>query len=74
MSFNTDEIVKLRSYLENKFRCPGLAMKKREKADDSVEVTLNGEYVGIIHKDTEDGDLSYHFTMTILDIDLEEAA
>ncbi|WP_423724837.1 DUF3126 family protein [Aurantimonas marianensis] len=32
---------------------------------------LNGEFVGLLAKDTEEGELSYHFTMTILDIDLE---
>jgi hypothetical protein len=32
---------------------------------------IDDEFVGVIYRDDEDGDLSYNFTMAILDIDLE---
>jgi hypothetical protein len=31
------------------------------------------EFAGVISKDEDDGELAYHFTMTILDIDLDDA-
>ncbi len=72
MSFTPDEMVKLKSFIERKFKCSGIAMKKREKANDSLEVTINGEYIGLIYKDTDEGETSYDFNIAILDIDLDE--
>lgn len=73
MSFSPEEISKLQSYLESKFG-GGFALKMREKAEDSVEVIHKGEFVAVIYKDVEDGETSYSYTMTILDIDLPAAA
>jgi len=43
-----------------------------KKSGDTAEVYVNDEFAGLIAKDTDEGELSYHFTMTILDIDLED--
>ncbi|HIL28120.1 MAG TPA: DUF3126 family protein, partial [Micavibrio sp.] len=44
------------------------------QTDDSVEVLLNGEFLGVIYKDDEDpSDVSYDFNMAILDMDLKAA-
>lgn len=68
------EVSKLQAYLQSKFGHNGIALKMREKANDSVEVILNGEFIGIIYKDQEEGETSYDFNMAILDIDLQESA
>lgn len=73
MSFKPPEIAKLQAYLQTKFGQPGLALKDRKSAD-SLEVLLNGEFIGVIYKDEEDGEISYDFNMAILDIDLDPAA
>lgn len=73
-SFNASEIAKLQAYLQSKFKTPGLTIKTRERATDSLEVALNGEFLGTIYKDQEDGETSYDFNMAILDIDLQDAA
>ena len=65
-----EEVSRLQAYLENKFGNKGFALKMREKAKDSAEVLLNGEFIGLIYKDDEDGDLSYDFNMAILEEDL----
>ena len=65
-----EEVSRLQSYLQDKFKNPGFALKMREKANDSVEVLLNGEFIGVIYKDAEDGDISYDMNMAILEIDL----
>ncbi|MGQ0527025.1 MAG: DUF3126 family protein [Alphaproteobacteria bacterium] len=73
-SFNASEIATLQKYLQSKFKNPGLTVKTRERAADSLEVILNGEFLGTIYKDQEDGETSYDFNMAILDIDLQDAA
>jgi len=71
MSFSADDMGKLKRYIENKFGCSDIGMKRREKADDSVEVMLGDEFIGLIYKDTEEGETCYNFNMAILDIDIE---
>ncbi|MCB1580692.1 MAG: DUF3126 family protein [Rhodospirillales bacterium] len=65
-----EEVSRLQSYLQGKLKNTGFALKIREKARDSVEVLLNGEFIGVIYKD-EDGD--FNFDMPILEIDLPGA-
>ncbi|MCL4679404.1 MAG: DUF3126 family protein [Alphaproteobacteria bacterium] len=69
--FTSDELRKLEQYLARKLKISGVTLKKRERAQDSVEVLLDGEFVGTIYKDTEDGDTSYDLNIAILDIDLK---
>ncbi len=69
-----EEVSRLQAYMQKVYRHDGIALKMREKAEDSVEVIINGEFIGIIYKDEEDGDTSYNFNMAILDIDLQESA
>lgn len=66
-----DEIRKLEAYLRKSFKGADLEVRALPRSADSAEVYLNSEFVGLLAKDTEEGELSYHFTMTILDIDLE---
>jgi Protein of unknown function (DUF3126) len=49
-----------------------MSVKKRPQKDDSAEVYIGEEFVGVIFRDEEDGELSYNFSMAILDIDLED--
>ena len=69
-----EEIAQLQSYMEAKFKTKGFALMMREKAKDSVEVMLNGEFIGLIYKDEDDGDVSYDFNMAILGIDIDTVA
>ncbi|HEX2019854.1 MAG TPA: DUF3126 family protein [Aurantimonas sp.] len=66
-----DEIRKVESYLKKTFKDADLEIRALARKSDSAEVYLNGEFVGLLAKDTDEDELSYHFTMTILDIDLE---
>lgn len=68
-----EEVSKLQAYLQGKFGHNGIALKMREKAGDSVEVILNGEFIGVIYKDEDEGETSYDFNMAILDIDIAKA-
>lgn len=66
------EVPRLQAYLQNTFGHNGIALKMREKAKDSVEVILNGEFIGVIYKDDEEGEISYDFNMAILNEDLPQ--
>ena len=70
MNFSTQEAARLQSYLQTKFGNKDITLRARERAADSVEVLLAGEFIGTVYKDTEDGETSYDFNMAILDIDL----
>lgn len=66
------EIARLQAYLRNKFSNPQLRVKKRSESDDSVEVLLGDEFIGVIYRDEEEGEVSYPFHMSILEMDLPE--
>jgi hypothetical protein len=66
------EIWRLEKYLRNLFRLDTITIVERPKQDDSVEVHVNGEFIGVIFKDVEDGETSYAFNMAILEMDLPE--
>ena len=67
-----NDIVELQSYLRKKFTHPGLNLRAREKANDSCEVLLEGEFIGVIYKDFDEGETSFTFTMSILSEDLAD--
>ncbi len=66
-----DEIVKLTKFMRAKFQLASLSVRKRPMKDDSAEVYIGEEFIGVIFRDDEDGELSYNFSMAILDFDLE---
>ncbi len=69
-TIKAEEASKLQSYLQNKFKNNGFTLKLRDKAKDSAEVLLNGEFIGVIYKDDEDGEVSFDLNMAILEEDL----
>jgi hypothetical protein len=71
-ALNHPEIIKLQKFLQQKFGNRAIDVRPRAKQDDSVEVYLGDEFLGLIFVDDEDGDRSYNFTMAILDVDLDE--
>ncbi|EJF82222.1 DUF3126 family protein [Bartonella doshiae] len=68
---NADEIKKLDNYFKNKFQNLALQVKARPKKDDSCEVYIGDEFLGVIYRDEDENELSYNFSMAILDIDLD---
>ena len=63
-------INKIQKHLRNTLGSKNLKIEGRENKSDSADVTINGEFLGVIFEDKEDGDICYHLNMTILDIDL----
>ena len=65
-------ISKIQNYMRLSLGSKNIKVERRENKLDSADVTLNGEFIGVIFEDNEDGETCYHFNMTILDIDLKE--
>lgn len=66
-----DEIAKLDAYLKKVFETPSITVKPRPKKDDSCEVYKGDEFLAVIYRDEDEGELSYNLSMAILDIDLD---
>jgi len=64
-----EEINRLQNYLRRKVN-PDFRLVTRKQTDDSVEVYLAEEFVAVIYKDVDEGEISYQFQMTILVEDL----
>lgn len=73
MDMTPQETAKLEKYMQSKFGNPTISLRQRAQTRDSVEVMLGEEFIGVIYKDTEDGELCFNFNMAILDIDLNGA-
>ena len=65
-----EEIQRIQNFLTTKFRGTDIKLKSREETDDSVEFIIDGETLGIVFKDDEDGDICYHVQLTILSEDI----
>ncbi len=66
------EIIRVQRYLRRKFRLDEISLHRRSNKDDSVEVNIGDEFIGVLFRDEEDGEVSYAFNMAILEFDLEE--
>lgn len=67
-----EEILKLESYLQKTFRLADIQVRQRPQKDDSAEVYIGDEFIGVLFRDDEDEDeTAYQFQMAILDFDLQ---
>jgi hypothetical protein len=63
--------MKLTRFFRTKFELASIEVRRRPQKADSAEVYIGDEFIGVIFRDDEDGELSYNFSMAILDFDLE---
>lgn len=66
------ELAKVERYMRNTFANHSIRIVARPKKDDSAEVYLGEEFIGVLFLDDEEGDRSFNFTMAILDTDLDD--
>ena len=65
------ELKRVEAYFRKLFDNRSIEVRGRQKAADAAEVYVGDEFIGVLSKDAEDGELCYQVSMTILDIDLE---
>lgn len=68
---DVQEVRKLDAYLKKLFGNARIRVVPRPKKEDSAEVYIGEEFVGVLFVDDEDGERSYNFQMAILATDLE---
>jgi hypothetical protein len=70
---DVQEVRKLDTYLKRVFGNQKIRVVPRPKKDDSAEVYIGEEFIGVLFVDDEDDDKSYNFQMAILETDLDES-
>ena len=69
---NASDTAKIQRYLRQRFGNHKLSIARRETKDDSAELMLEDEFIGVVFQDDEDGETCYHVQISILEEDLEE--
>lgn len=68
---DVQEIRKLEGYIRRLFGNPKLRVVPRPRKDDSAEVYVGEEFIGLLYVDDEEDERSYNFQMAILAADLD---
>ena len=70
-----EEIAKVQAFLRKRFDNQKIELRVRPKKTDSVEVYIgkrDEDFLAVLYREEEEGEISYQFQMAILDIDLED--
>ncbi len=70
-----EEMAKVQAFLRKRFDNQKIELRVRPKKTDSVEVYIgkrDEDFLAVLYREEEDGEISYQFQMAILDIDLED--
>jgi hypothetical protein len=68
---DVQEVRKLDAYLKKLFGNAHIRVVPRPKKEDSAEIYIGEEFIGVLFVDDEDNERSYNFQMAILATDLE---
>lgn len=64
------DITRVQTYLRRLFGTERINILRPARPGLSVEVAVEDEVIGTLHRDTEDGEISYSLHLTILEEDL----
>jgi hypothetical protein len=64
------EIERLQTYLRKLFASERIRIVPPPRRGLSIELLVNDEVIGTVHKDVDDGETSYSLTLTVLEEDL----
>lgn len=67
------DITRLQTYLQGKFENETIKLMQRPKATDSVEMMIDGEFMGVVYRDEEDGEVSFSLSICVLEEDLPDS-
>ncbi len=71
---NRTEILRLRKYLNDKFSTNNFELDAGNQKDGSMELHFAGEFLGVIYRDEDEGEVSYALNIAILEEDLPSAS
>ena len=64
------EIARVEKYLRGKFKNDTITIDASGRKDGSAEVSIAKEFIGLIYRDEDEGEVSYAFHIAIIDEDL----
>ena len=64
------EIARVQTYLRRTLGNDRIAVEVPKRKGATVEVTVDKDFLGTLHRDDEEGEVSYSLHITILDEDL----
>lgn len=67
------EIERLQIYLRKLFGSERIKIVRPPRRGLSIELAVNNETIGTVHKDVDDGETSYSIHLTVLEEDLPQA-
>lgn len=65
-----EEIAKVVDYLRRQFKNDRINIKPPAKPNAPVEVYIGDEFIGVLHRDEDEGEVSYDLNISILEEDL----
>ena len=68
---NVSDTAKVQRFLRQRFGNHKLTLARRENKDDSAELMLEDEFIGVVFQDNED-ETCYHVQISILEEDLND--
>ena len=68
-----NEIARVQAYLRNLFGNDRIVIDPPPKRGAPVEVRVGEEFIGVLHRDEEEGEVSYSLQVAILEMDLPPA-
>ena len=69
---NASDTARVQNYLRQRFGNKRLSLARRENKDDSADLMLEDEFIGVVFQDDEDGEVCFHVQISILEEDLNE--
>jgi hypothetical protein len=69
-----NEIARVQDYLRRTLANERISITPPAKRGAPVEVRLGDEFIAVLHRDDEEGEVSYTLVMTILEEDLPVAS
>ena len=68
------EIARVEAYLQTTFGNSKIKIAPPKKPDAPIEVSVAGEFIGVIYRDDDEGEVSYSLNISILEEDLPNLA
>ena len=68
------EIARVEAYLRATFSNAKIHVQAPKKRGAPIEVSVDGGFIGVLHRDDDEGEVSYSLTISILEEDLPPVA
>ena len=72
MTLTEEEMSKIQQYLRQLFWNPDITLRPSSSKDGPAEVYIGKEFVGVIYKNDDEGEISFDWNMSILNEDIEQ--